>query len=93
MRRAYFLAADEANVEYLRMGGSLEAEMARGRDVVAALFLTPYPPGFPLLVPGQVVSEEILAYLRALELREVHGYRPDLGLRVLKESVLEEAGR
>jgi arginine decarboxylase len=91
MRRAYFLAADENNVEYIPMGGPLEAEMARGRDVVAALFLTPYPPGFPILVPGQVVSEEILAYLNALEMREVHGYRPELGLRVLKESVLEGA--
>ncbi|MDA1194894.1 MAG: aminotransferase class I/II-fold pyridoxal phosphate-dependent enzyme [Planctomycetota bacterium] len=91
LRKAYFLATDERNVEYLRMGGPLEEAIAGGREVVAALFLTPYPPGFPLLTPGHVVTSEVLAYLKALELREIHGYRPELGLRVFTEDALKGA--
>ncbi|MDZ7846480.1 MAG: hypothetical protein U5L96_06780 [Owenweeksia sp.] len=55
---------------------------------MASSFVIPYPPGFPVLVPGQVVSKEILGFLLALDVKEIHGYRPDLGLRIFKESVL-----
>jgi arginine decarboxylase len=57
------------------------------------MFVIPYPPGFPILVPGQVVSREILTFMRKLDVKEIHGYRPELGLRVFtKESLgaLEE---
>lgn len=91
LRKAYFLATKEENVEYLRMGGPLEEVMAAGRTPVAALFLTPYPPGFPMLTPGQLVTRDVLEYLQALELREIHGYRPELGLRVFTEAALKGA--
>jgi arginine decarboxylase len=52
--------------------------------MVSAGFVTPYPPGFPVLVPGQVVSKEIIEFLNALDVQEIHGYRPELGLRVFK---------
>ena len=38
--------------------------MAAGREIVSAIFVIPYPPGFPILVPGQVVSSDILDFLR-----------------------------
>ncbi len=89
IRRAYFLAYDEENTEYLRFdNGELQAEMRGGRDVVSASFVIPYPPGFPVLVPGQVISEGILAFLQALDVTEIHGYRPELGLLVFAESAL-----
>jgi len=56
--------------------------------VVSASFIIPYPPGFPILVPGQVISPEILAFMRALDVSEIHGYRPDLGLRVFTDDAL-----
>jgi len=56
--------------------------------VVSASFIIPYPPGFPILVPGQVVSKEILAFMRALDVNEIHGYRADLGLRVFTQEAL-----
>ncbi|WP_274620295.1 hypothetical protein [Colwellia maritima] len=31
---------------------------------VAAVMITPYPPGIPLLVPGEVFNETIVSYLR-----------------------------
>ncbi len=57
--------------------------------MVSASFIIPYPPGFPILVPGQVVSQEILAFMRALDVSEIHGYRADLGLRVFTEEALD----
>ena len=49
----------------------------------------PYPPGFPVLVPGQVVSKQILYFLAQLDVKEIHGYNPDLGLSVFTEDVLK----
>lgn len=89
IRRAYFLAYDNDNTEYLRFdNGALQGQVNDGREVVSASFVTPYPPGFPVLVPGQVISEEIVYFLCALDVKEVHGYRPELGLLVFKEYTL-----
>jgi arginine decarboxylase len=67
--------------------------MDSGREVVSASFIIPYPPGFPILVPGQVVSQEILAFMRALDVNEIHGYRADLGLRVFTKEALSQQGK
>ncbi|WP_028924235.1 hypothetical protein [Pseudonocardia acaciae] len=60
--------------------------------MVSATFVTPYPPGFPVLVPGQCFSTEILDYMSSLDTPEVHGYRADLGYRVLTERALAGQG-
>ena len=36
-----------------------------GEQVVSTTYVTPYPPGFPVLVPGQVFSPQILAFVPA----------------------------
>jgi len=48
----------------------------------------PYPPGFPVLVPGQVINQEIVNFLLAIDVKEIHGYRPELGLRVFTDAAL-----
>ena len=88
IRTAFFLAYDEKNCDYLDLNGSLQEAMDAGDTVVSASFIIPYPPGFPILVPGQVVSQEILDFMRALDVSEIHGYRPDLGLRVFTSDAL-----
>ena len=88
IRTAFFLSYDEKNCDYLELNGSLKEAMDAGDIVVSASFIIPYPPGFPILVPGQVVSQEILAFMRALDVSEIHGYRPDLGLRVFTDAAL-----
>lgn len=35
-----------------------------------------------MLVPGQVISKEILYFLAELDVKEIHGYNPELGLAV-----------
>ena len=92
IRTAFFLAYDEKNCDYLELDGSLKEAMDAGKTVVSASFIIPYPPGFPILVPGQVVSQEILAFMRALDVSEIHGYRPDLGLRVFTDEALKRVG-
>ncbi|UWR33681.1 ornithine decarboxylase [Sulfitobacter sp. W027] len=88
IRTPFFLAYDEKNCDYLDLNGSLQEAMDAGETVVSASFIIPYPPGFPILVPGQVVSQEILDFMRALDVSEIHGYRPDLGLRVFTTDAL-----
>jgi arginine decarboxylase len=93
IRAAFFLAYDEANCEYhLLQDDSLERAMASGRELVSTSFIIPYPPGFPILVPGQVISPGILAFMRALDVKEIHGYQPELGLRVFTERALAALG-
>jgi arginine/lysine/ornithine decarboxylase len=90
-RAAYFLSYDEDKCVYLGLSdGSLDKAMKAGREVVSATFIIPYPPGFPILVPGQVISEAIIEFLRKLDVKEIHGYRPELGLRVFTEDALRE---
>lgn len=87
LREAYFLAYQEDNCEYVSLEACKDA-IEEGREFVASSFVIPYPPGFPVLVPGQVVSKEIIRFMLALDVSEIHGYRADLGLRVFSETVL-----
>lgn len=88
MRRAFFLAYDGEACDHVTLDPALVDRVAGGEEVVSASFVTPYPPGFPVLVPGQVMSREILAYLLALDVKEIHGYRPEFGLRIFRPRVL-----
>lgn len=54
----------------------------RQKKVISANFVIPYPPGFPILVPGQVVTSEILDYLENLRTSEIHGMPSDKTLRI-----------
>ncbi len=92
IRAAFFLAYDDSNCNYFGLeDGSMEAEMDNGHELVSTAFIIPYPPGFPILVPGQVISREILHFMRALDVKEIHGYRPELGLRVFTPEALASA--
>ena len=90
IRSAFFLAYDDECCEYLSLEEEIDAVLDSGRELVSAGFITPYPPGFPILVPGQVVSNEILGFMRKLDVKEIHGYRAELGLRVFKQKTLDE---
>ena len=91
IRSAFFYAYDGANCEYMTIDEeTIGKAMKSGRELVSASFVTPYPPGFPVLVPGQVISEDILAFIRALDVKEIHGYEPEIGLQLFTEAALEE---
>jgi arginine decarboxylase len=91
VRRAFYLSYDDANCEYLSTDEIFD-KLDSGIDVVSATFVTPYPPGFPVLVPGQVFSQEILTFIRDLDTPEIHGYKPEFGYRVYTEKAIESLG-
>jgi arginine decarboxylase len=89
IRSAFFYAYDDANCEYMTIDeATIGKAMKSGRELVSASFVTPYPPGFPVLMPGQVISEAILAFIRALDVKEIHGYEPEIGLQLFTEEAL-----
>ena len=90
LRRAFYVAYDDALCEYLTLD-EVQERLDAGTEVVSATFITPYPPGFPVLVPGQLFSQEIMAFMRTLDTKEVHGLRPDLGYRVFLDKAMEIA--
>ncbi|MCB4455722.1 aminotransferase class I/II-fold pyridoxal phosphate-dependent enzyme [Leisingera sp. McT4-56] len=89
IRTAFFLAYNEDNCDYIPTDDSLMERLEAGEELVSSSFIIPYPPGFPILVPGQVISPEILSFMRALDVSEIHGYRADLGLRVFTKEALK----
>jgi arginine decarboxylase len=90
IRSAFFLAYDDSLCEYL-LPEEIEEQVDSDNPPVSATFVTPYPPGFPVLVPGQIISRQILSYMRSLDTREIHGLRPDVGYRVFTDKALELA--
>jgi arginine decarboxylase len=91
VRRAFYLSYDDTNCEYLT-GEQIDEKLDAGVDIVSATYVTPYPPGFPVLVPGQVFSREILQFMRDLDTKEIHGYEPNFGYRVYTEKAIEMVG-
>ncbi|MDZ7577758.1 MAG: hypothetical protein U0904_06245 [Candidatus Nanopelagicales bacterium] len=90
IRAAFFLAYRGENHAYVHLDEALE-QIRGGRQLVSSKFIIPYPPGFPILVPGQVISEEILVFIQELAIEEIHGYRADLGLPVFTDEALAQA--
>jgi arginine decarboxylase len=90
VRRAFYLAYNDTYCEYLKPE-EVEQRVENGEQVVSTTYVTPYPPGYPVLVPGQVFSQQILSFMRALDTPEIHGYRADLGYRVYVDKALEIA--
>ncbi|WP_221095870.1 aminotransferase class I/II-fold pyridoxal phosphate-dependent enzyme [Rhizobium bangladeshense] len=81
------LAMEDVNCEYLHPADA-ERAISGGRVVVSAILVDPYPPGSPILEPGQVIDIPTLKYLRALDVREIHGFDHEIGLRVFTEETL-----
>ncbi|WP_233613736.1 aminotransferase class I/II-fold pyridoxal phosphate-dependent enzyme [Leucobacter edaphi] len=90
MRAAFFRGQRRTAVEHVRPE-ELRARVDAGELPVSAGFVTPYPPGFPVLVPGQVITAEVLDFMAVLDTREIHGYDPQRGYRILRSSARDAA--
>jgi arginine decarboxylase len=89
MRQAYYMAYDAANCEHVKLNSKeVDERLKNGPELVSANFVIPYPPGFPIMVPGQVISAEIIEFMRKLDVKEIHGYQAALGLKLLKPAAL-----
>jgi len=88
MRSAFYAGYEESDREHVLLGAA-GRRLAEGKTLVSTTFVVPYPPGFPVLVPGQVISKEILYFLAQLDVKEIHGYNHDLGLSVFTEAAID----
>ena len=89
MRDAYYLAYDAAAREYVKINSKeIEERLKNGPELVSAKFVIPYPPGFPIMVPGQVITQETITFMRKLDVKEIHGYNASLGLELLSPKAL-----
>jgi arginine decarboxylase len=86
-RSAFYAGYEESDREYVQIG-TAGRRLAEGKTLVSTTFVVPYPPGFPVLVPGQVVSKEIIYFMAQLDVKEIHGYNPELGLSVFTPEAL-----
>jgi arginine decarboxylase len=92
MRPAFFMAYDESNAEFIQLHSKeIDERLKKGPELVSANFVIPYPPGFPIMVPGQVIQADTITYMRKLDVKEIHGYVASQGIKLIKTSVL--AGR
>lgn len=90
MRAAFFGAYREEQCEHLKLSSpEIDRRVKDGPPLVSANFVIPYPPGFPIMVPGQVINAETITFMRKLDVKEIHGFTAALGLKLLKASFLE----
>jgi arginine decarboxylase len=89
MRTAFFSAYDPALCEYVPLFGTeCDQRLEKGPELVSATFVIPYPPGFPIMVPGQVLTRETIDFMRKLDVKEIHGYERARGLKLLKPDAI-----
>ena len=84
IRTAFFGAYDPTICEYVPLfGAECDRRLRDGPEMVSANFVIPYPPGFPIMVPGQVLTQETIDFMRKLDVKEIHGYEKAKGLKLL----------
>jgi arginine decarboxylase len=89
IRAAFYAAYDAAGCEYIRLADpEIDRRLKNGPDLVSANFVIPYPPGFPIMVPGQVITRETIDFMRKLDVKEIHGYDAAEGLKLVRAEAL-----
>jgi len=92
MRSAFFAAYRQQQCEHIKLSSQeIDKRLKSGPELISANFVIPYPPGFPIMVPGQVINAETIGFMRKLDVKEIHGYTASLGLKLLNPAVLQSA--
>jgi len=92
MRSAFFSAYREEQCEHLKLSSAeIDKRLKDGPALVSANFVIPYPPGFPIMVPGQVIDAQTIEFMRKLDVKEIHGFSAALGLKLLNPAFLQAA--
>ena len=94
MRTAFYMAYDHDGCEHLKlMSPEIDKRIQSGPPLVSAHFVIPYPPGFPIMVPGQVIKADTIEFMRKLDVKEIHGYDANLGLKLISPAVLVDKSK
>jgi arginine decarboxylase len=92
MRTAFFAAYRAEQCEHIRLSSpEIDKRLKEGPELVSANFVIPYPPGFPIMVPGQVINAQTIEFMRKLDVKEIHGFTAALGLKLLNPAFLQSA--
>jgi len=90
VRAAFFAAYRQDQCEHLKLSSpEIDKRLKDGPELVSANFVIPYPPGFPIMVPGQVINAQTIEFMRKLDVKEIHGFSAALGLKLLNPSFLQ----
>jgi len=88
LRKAYYAAQRPGVVEFIPLSETSAREVEQGRGLVSAGFITPYPPGYPILVPGQLICAETIRFIIKSDSSDIHGLDREIGLPVFIPSAL-----
>jgi arginine decarboxylase len=92
MRAAFYMSYDSERCEHVKLASpEIDKRLQSGPPLVSAHFVIPYPPGFPIMVPGQVLAADTIEFMRKLDVKEIHGYDANLGLKLIRPGVLGES--
>ena len=84
IRGGFYTAYNAAGCEHIRLNDKeIDRRLQEGPSLVSANFVIPYPPGFPIMVPGQVLTRETIDFMRKLDVKEIHGYNAAEGLKLV----------
>jgi len=93
IRSGFYAAYNAAGCEYIRLADAeIDRRLKNGPELVSANFVIPYPPGFPIMVPGQVITQETIDFMRKLDVKEIHGYDAAEGLKLVRPEALAKLG-
>ncbi len=91
IRSGFYAAYDAAGCEYIPLvDPEIDRRLKDGPPLVSASFVIPYPPGFPIMVPGQVITKETIEFMRKLDVKEIHGYDAAEGLKLVRPAALTQ---
>src|SRR6185295_8698635 len=89
IRSGFYAAYNAEGCEYIRLADpEIDKRLKNGPELVSANFVIPYPPGFPIMVPGQVITQETIDFMRKLDVKEIHGYDAAEGLKLVRADAL-----
>ena len=89
IRGGFYAAYNAAGCEYTPLADpEIDRRLNNGPELVSANFVIPYPPGFPIMVPGQVITQETIDFMRKLDVKEIHGYDANEGLKLVRPEAL-----
>jgi arginine decarboxylase len=91
IRTAFYVAYDDKDCEHVKLfSPEIDQRIKTGPPLVSAHFVIPYPPGFPIMVPGQVIDAHTIEFMRKLDVKEIHGYEADKGLHLIRPAAIGE---
>jgi len=76
----------------VKLHGKEIDDLVKRGQAVSSNFVIPYPPGFPIMVPGQVITQETIDFMRKLDVKEIHGYNAVQGLKLVRHEALAKLG-